>query len=161
MLPIAIKVDSVSITMAITPVGNNAYPYAPAAQAGAAGKVAAAGQPVKTDFLPKECQTCASRKYKDQSSDSSVSFQTPTQLSPSEAALAVAAHENEHVVHNSERAEREGLVAHSTVTIAYAVCPECDRIYVAGGKTQTTFTAKQQTEDFESTGLGGTVNTFA
>lgn len=97
----------------------------------------------------------------DRSSDSSVSFQSPTHLSPGEAALAVAAHENEHVVHNSENAEQNGMTAHSTVTISYGVCPECGRIYVAGGKTQTTFTPKQQTEDFANTGLGGNVNTFA
>lgn len=60
----------------------------------------------------------------DRSSDPSVSFQTPTHLSPGEAALAVAAHENEHVVHNAQKAKENEMVAHSTVTISYGVCPE-------------------------------------
>ena len=97
----------------------------------------------------------------DRSSDPSVSFQSPTHLSPGVAALAVAAHENEHVTNNRENAQQNGMVAHSTVTLSYSICPECGRMYVAGGKTQTTFTAKQQTGDFESSGLGGNVNTFA
>lgn len=60
----------------------------------------------------------------DRSNDSSVSFQTPTQVSPEQAALAVAAHENEHVVHNAQNAEKSGMVAHSTVTIRHGICPE-------------------------------------
>lgn len=147
--------------MAIAPIGNSGYNYTPALQRNTAGQISATSPPDKAEMFPQECQTCASRKYKDQSSDPSVSFQTPTQLSPAEAALAVAAHENEHVVHNSAQAERNGQVAHSTVTISYAVCPECGRIYVSGGKTQTTFIPGQQTGDFENTGLGGTINTFA
>jgi len=147
--------------MAINPVGNNAYQFMPAASGSAAGKVAASSQPPKPELFPEPCRTCASRRYVDQSNDSSVSFQTPTKLATSEAALAVAAHENEHVVHNREKAEEKGMTAHSTVTISYGNCPECGRIYVAGGKTTTTFTPKQQTEDISSTGSGGNVNTFA
>ncbi|OPY83093.1 MAG: hypothetical protein A4E65_00729 [Syntrophorhabdus sp. PtaU1.Bin153] len=52
---------------------------------------------------PKECKACKNRTYKDQSSDPSVSFQTPTHVSPEMAALAVAAHEHEHVLHNVEK----------------------------------------------------------
>ncbi|MEE9910137.1 MAG: hypothetical protein K4571_00295 [Deltaproteobacteria bacterium] len=147
--------------MAITPLGHNAYQFEPVAGSSTMGRVAAAGQPDKPELLTEPCQTCASRRYVDQSNDSSVSFQTPTKLAPSEAALAVAAHENEHVVNNRERAEQEDMVARSTVTISYDVCPECGRIYVAGGKTTTTFTPKQQTMDSESEGPGGKVNTFA
>jgi len=147
--------------MAITPIGNNSYPYAPAASNSAMGRVAAAGQPDKPELVPEPCQICASRRYVDQSSDSSVSFQTPTKLAPSEAAFAVAAHENEHVVHNRESARQEGMVARSTVTISYGVCPECGRIYVAGGKTETTFTPRQQTDDSDLSGRGGNINTFA
>ncbi len=97
----------------------------------------------------------------DRSSDPSVSFQSPTHLSPGEAALAVAAHENEHVANNREKAEQSDMTARSTVTISYGVCAECGRIYVAGGKTETTFTPKQQSEDASGSGLGGNVNTFA
>ncbi len=133
----------------------------PVAQGGSTLRVSAASQPAKPELFPEPCQTCANRKYKDQSTDSSVSFQTPTHLSPSEAALAVAAHENEHVTNNREKAQQSGMTAHSTVTISYGVCPECGRIYVAGGKTTTTFTPKQQTDDLSGKTLGGNVNTFA
>ncbi len=51
------------------------------------------------------------------------------------------------------------MVAHSTVTLSYGICPECGRTYVAGGTTKTTFTPKQQTD--EAQGVGGNVNTFA
>lgn len=94
----------------------------------------------------------------DRSNDPSVSFQSPTHLSAGEAALAVAAHENEHVAHNAQNAQENGMVAHSTVTISYGVCPECGRIYVAGGKTTTTFTPKQEPEE---SGVGANVNIFA
>lgn len=97
----------------------------------------------------------------DRSSDPSVSFQTPTHLSPGEAALAVASHESEHVSNNAQKAEQNKMVAHSTVTISYGVCPECGRIYVAGGKTTTTYAQKQQTGASENEGLGGNINTFA
>lgn len=97
----------------------------------------------------------------DRSNDPSVSFQTPTHLSPGQAAASVAAHEQEHVVHNSQKAEQEDMVAHSTVTIAYRVCPECGRIYVAGGTTQTTYTPKQQSNDSAGESSGSNINTFA
>jgi hypothetical protein len=90
----------------------------------------------------RECRTCAERKYKDQSSDPSVSFQTPTSVAPEQAAAAVMAHEQEHVSHNADRAERQGQQAHSTVSIQTAACPECGRIYVSGGTTSTTYTRK-------------------
>ena len=40
------------------------------------------------------------------------------------AAAAVMAHEQEHVAHNTEAAERENLKAFSTVAIHTAACPE-------------------------------------
>lgn len=147
--------------MTINPIGNNLYPFIPAVPGSVTGKVAAASQPARPELFPEPCQTCASRRYVDQSNDSSVSFQTPTKLAPSEAALAVAAHENEHVVHNRENAQEKGMTAHSTVTISYGICPECGRIYVAGGKTTTTFTPKQQAQDTSRTGLGGNIDTLA
>jgi len=45
-------------------------------------------------------------------------------ISPDMAAAAVAGHEAEHVAHNAERAARKGMVAHSTVSINVAPCPE-------------------------------------
>jgi hypothetical protein len=90
----------------------------------------------------RECRTCAERKYKDQSNDPSVSFQTATSVAPEQAAAAVMAHEQEHVSHNADRADRQGMQAHSTVTIDTSVCPECGRTYVSGGTTSTTYSRK-------------------
>ena len=92
------------LKMTIPPIGYNANLFAPLAHGSAAGQVGAATPPDKPDLNPKPCQTCANRRYVDRSNDSSVSFQTPTKLAPGEAALAVMAHEQEHVAHNAERA---------------------------------------------------------
>lgn len=91
---------------------------------------------------PRQCRTCAERKYKDVSNDPTVSFQTPTSVSPEESASAVSAHEQQHVAHNAARAEQQGMTATSTVSIHTAVCPECGRSYVSGGTTTTTYTRK-------------------
>jgi hypothetical protein len=86
----------------------------------------------------KECQACKNRKYKDGSGDSTVSFQTPTKLSPAAAEVAVRAHEQQHVAHEQARAKEEGrVVVSQDVVIHYAICPECGRMYVAGGTTTT------------------------
>lgn len=85
-----------------------------------------------------ECQTCKNRRYVDVSNDSSVSFQTPTRVAPAAAGAAVRAHENQHVAHNQEAADRNGQkVVYQTVTIKTAICPECGKTYVAGGVTKT------------------------
>jgi hypothetical protein len=94
-----------------------------------------------------ECRTCANRKYVDGSTDSGVSFQTPTQIDPQAAGAAVRAHENEHVTRNAAKAESEGLEARSTVAIHMAICPECGRSYVAGGTTTTLYTEKSENEN--------------
>lgn len=99
------------------------------------------------------CQTCKARTYKDQSSDASVSFQTPTHVSPEMAASAVAAHEQEHVQNNAQQAQREGMKATSFVQIRTSICPECGRIYVSGGTTTTYYSEKQQTQSDDGTGL--------
>jgi hypothetical protein len=85
-----------------------------------------------------ECETCKNRKYVDGSNDPNVSFKTPTHLSPGAAAYAVAAHEFEHVTHEQSNAQQEGRnVLYQSVQIRTAICPECGRVYVAGGKTIT------------------------
>ena len=99
------------------------------------------------------CQTCKARTYKDQSSDASVSFQTPTHVSPDMAASAVAAHEQEHVQNNAQQAQREGMKATSFVQISTSICPECGRIYVSGGTTTTYYSEKQQPQGEDGTGL--------
>ena len=88
--------------------------------------------------IKTECQTCANRTYVDQSDDPSVSFQTPTKISPEAAPALVAAHEGEHVAHEQARAAKEGKrVVSQSVTIHTSVCPECGKVYVSGGETRT------------------------
>ncbi|MDR0433827.1 MAG: hypothetical protein LBH21_02030 [Gracilibacteraceae bacterium] len=86
----------------------------------------------------RECQTCKTRKYVDGSDDPGVSFKTPTELSPEEAATAVRAHEQEHVGRERAEAEREDREVISQAVILHtAVCPECGAVYVSGGTTTT------------------------
>ncbi|MBR1443303.1 MAG: hypothetical protein IJ583_07205 [Firmicutes bacterium] len=94
-----------------------------------------------------ECETCKNRKYQDGSDDSGVSYQTPTNISPEESEAKVMAHEREHVVRNAAAARKEGGTAISTVTTQKAVCPECGRIYTAGGLTKTTTRTDKEKED--------------
>jgi hypothetical protein len=94
------------------------------------------------------CETCDSRTYVDKSDDGGVSFQSPTKLSPAQAASAVAAHENEHVVRNAAKAEQKGMTAYSTVRIFTSVCSECNISYVSGGETRTMKKKKAELQDF-------------
>jgi hypothetical protein len=76
------------------------------------------------------------------------------------AAAAVAGHEQEHVAHNADAASKQGMTAHSTVTINMAGCPECGRLYVSGGTTTTTYTAKQPAQGGGAEGnKGNFINT--
>ena len=95
----------------------------------------------------KECQTCKERKYQDGSDDPGVSYQTPTHISPEQAASAVRGHEMEHVVREQASAEREGRrVVSQSVSMHTAICPECGRVYVSGGTTRTTTASDPQPE---------------
>jgi len=86
----------------------------------------------------KECKTCKQRKYQDASNDPGVSFKSPTHISPELSGAAVAAHENEHVVHEQLKAKEEGKeIIYQSVRIYTSICPECGRVYVLGGKTIT------------------------
>jgi hypothetical protein len=59
-------------------------------------------------------------------------------VAPQAAALAVSAHESQHVQHEQMKAVREGKdVVYQSVQIKTAICPECGRVYVSGGKTTT------------------------
>lgn len=90
------------------------------------------------DFDRYECHTCENRKYQDGSNDPGVSFKSPTTLSPEKAASAVRSHENEHVSRERASAKREGReVVSQSVSYHSAVCPECGRVYVSGGTTET------------------------
>lgn len=86
-----------------------------------------------------ECQTCKNRKYQDGSDDPGVSFKTATNVAPEQAAAAVRGHEQEHVVRERAKAEREDRhVVSQSVTIHTEICPECGDVYVSGGTTRTT-----------------------
>ena len=85
-----------------------------------------------------ECQTCKERKYQDGSDDPGVSFKTPTNISPDQAASAVRGHENEHVVREQAKARQENRkVVSQSVTYHTDICPECGKVYVSGGTTRT------------------------
>ena len=92
-----------------------------------------------------KCQTCEKRKYQDESDDMGVSFQTPTKISPEQAAAAVRGHENEHVVREQAKAQQEGRrVVSQSVTIHTDICPECGKVYISGGTTRTVTVAEKE-----------------
>jgi len=85
-----------------------------------------------------ECSTCASRKYKD-GSDENVSFKAAAHVSPQASGAAVRAHEQEHVNNAYDKAAKDnGKVLRASVSIKTAICPECGKVYTAGGTTSTT-----------------------
>ena len=95
-----------------------------------------------------ECQTCKNRKYQDGSDDPGVSFKTATNnVAPEQAAAAVRGHEQEHVVREQAKAQREDRkVVSQSVTLHTDICPECGDVYVSGGTTRTTTKANPQQE---------------
>lgn len=91
-----------------------------------------------------ECETCENRKYQDGSDDPGVSFQAPAHIDADVAGSVVRGHEMEHVVREQAQAKlEEREVLRQSVILRNAICPECGRVYVSGGTTQTT-TAKVQ-----------------
>lgn len=104
----------------------------------AAEEKTSAGVRQKSLTALKDCETCKNRTYQDQSADGGVSMQSPTKLSPEEAASAVRAHESEHAFREASRAKEEGRdVISNTIRLFTAVCPECGKVYVSGGETKT------------------------
>jgi hypothetical protein len=101
------------------------------------------------DALEDGCFACENRKYQDVSSDGSVSMQTPTKLSPNEAAHQVAAHEREHLANDRADAKAEGReVVAQWMRLMNAICGECGRTYVAGGEAVTVSASRaNQTDD--------------
>ncbi len=84
------------------------------------------------------CETCSSRTYIDGSDDPSVSFKTPTKISPEASFAAVAAHENEHVANERANAHAENRdIVSQSVRIFMSTCPECGIRYASGGVTIT------------------------
>ena len=102
------------------------------------GKSAQGAESAQEALEEGECQTCESRKYQDGSDDMGVSFQTPTNMKPEQAASAVRGHEMEHVYREQAKANREGRkVVSQNVTMHTEICPECGKSYVSGGTTRT------------------------
>ena len=94
-----------------------------------------------------KCETCEKRKYQDGSDDPGVSFKNPTNIKPEQAESAVRGHEQEHVVRERAKAEREGReVVSQSVSIHTGICPECGKVYVSGGTTRTVTRPDQSDE---------------
>lgn len=107
------------------------------------------------------CKTCASRTYQDKSNDIGVSFQAPTQISPSEAPSAVASHEQEHVSNNRISAQKSGGdILFQNVSIQTNICPECKRVYVSGGVTKSVAAYNSSNQSNENK-VGNIIDTFA
>lgn len=112
-----------------------------------APKIAGMGNAEKT-MEETECKTCKERKYQDGSNDPGVSFKTPGHIAPEQSASAVRGHELEHVVRERAKAQSEGRrVVSQSVTMQTGICPECGRVYVAGGTTRTTTAAESKPEE--------------
>ena len=121
----------------------------PGADGGEAGGVEGVQEAVEEG----KCETCEQRKYQDGSDDAGVSFKTPTRLSPDMAASAVRGHEQEHVVREQAQAEREGReVVSQKVTLHTDICPECGRVYVSGGVTETVTASKPEQPEVDESG---------
>ena len=102
------------------------------------GKSAQGAESAQEALEEGECETCESRKYQDGSDDMGVSFQTPTNIKPEQAASAVRGHEMEHVYREQAKAGREcRKVVSQNVTMHTEICPECGKSYVSGGTTRT------------------------
>ena len=130
-----------AVVVNISPEGREAWRKASESGKGQADGVAGAAN-------VQECQTCKNRRYVDGSDDPSVSFQTPTHISPGQSAAAVSSHESEHVANEQAKADQEGReIISQTVTLETSICPECKRVYVSGGVTHTISRQKRQLED--------------
>ena len=90
------------------------------------------------DEFKQACETCKKRMYQDGSNDPGVSFKSPANIDPSVSASVVMGHEQEHVAHEKSKAQQEGgKVLYQSVQLHSGICPECGRMYTAGGSTKT------------------------
>jgi hypothetical protein len=125
---------------------NTPFVLSDAALQGAVREVTAAGVREKSITDLANCVTCSNRTYQDKSSDGGVSMQSPTQLSPEQAASAVPAHEAEHAARDAAQAKSEGReVISNTIRIFTSTCPECGKTFVSGGESRTV-TGKREDE---------------
>ena len=96
-----------------------------------------------------ECQTYKNRKYKD-GSDEMVSFKSASHISPEAASTRVMAHEMEHVSNAYAKAEQNnGKVIQASVSLKTSVCPECGRVYVSGGVTNTKISYSNEEQPYQ------------
>lgn len=103
---------------------------------GDGGIAAAKARSEEAKKIGEPCKTCKYRSYSDSSSDAGVSFKGGASVSPYAAAGQVAAHERQHAAHVSREGAAAGVNMQATVRIKTAICPECSRVYIAGGVTQ-------------------------
>lgn len=97
----------------------------------------------------RECQTCKNRKYQDGSNEM-VSFKSAAHISPEAASSRVMAHEMEHVSNAYSKAtQNNGKVVQASVTLKTAVCPECGRVYVSGGVTNTKIAYSNEEQPYQ------------
>jgi hypothetical protein len=124
------------VIVSISPEGWAASERIKAAAEASAAAEANKAESVSDKYLG--CETCDSRRYQDVSSDSSVSFQSPTHISPEQSAAVVRAHEYEHVANEQVKAKQEDRkVISQTVSLHSSVCPECNCVYISGGVART------------------------
>ncbi|MCE5284318.1 MAG: hypothetical protein LLG02_00500 [Pelosinus sp.] len=103
-----------------------------------------------------ECQTCAQRKYQDESTDAGVSFKSPAHIAPENAASIVQSHEQEHIINAQNRSLQEDTkIVSQSVQLYSAICPECGRSYISGGQASTTTVKTKQPSQ---QGIGGKVD---
>ena len=132
-----------AVRMRITPFENAGTEGAEKAQDGNGEALKVGAEGAQAAVEEGKCQTCEKRKYQDESDDMGVSFQTPTNIAPEQAAAAVRGHENEHVVREQAKAQQEGRrVVSQSVTLHTDICPECGKVYVSGGTTRTVTAAE-------------------
>lgn len=134
----------------LDPRGKSANPEE--SRPGQTPKIEGTKEAVGGKIEPKPCQTCASRRYQDSSSDPTASMQSPTRLAPGNEASSVLAHEYQHLAYRQQEAEREGRkVTFQMVRISTSACPECGRIFVSGGQAITTTVPETTSEKPENT----------
>lgn len=108
-----------------------------------------AGKTGKTKEMTQgseECQTCKNRKYVDGSNESDVSFKSPGHVSPEASYGAVTAHEQQHVSNAiAEGSEENKELVSVSVRIKMERCPECGKVYAAGGETTTVIKTSKPT----------------
>jgi arginine repressor len=75
------------------------------------------------------------RRYQDVSPEVAVSLKFGAKVGTAVAGAVVGGHELQHAMHARMRAAREGKRVQVLITMHYSVCPECGRMYVAGGTT--------------------------